>query len=133
MANSEYGYFQVIVASTDEGQSTPGQTTNYKINLQGNYKLQLVYIDINSVQTTPSLRLIQLYSPQLTQFYGNVSNLTLMYPRTISTEFAESFGTFEYCYYINLNNQLSIQFREEDGSPMIDFDFATLTFKFEKM
>ena len=133
MANNEYGYFQVVVASTDEGQTTPGQTSQYKIKLQGNYKLELVYMDINSVEITPSLRLIQLYSPELTQFYGNVSNLTLMYPRTLSSEHGESFGIFNYCFYVNLNNQLSIQFREEDGSPMIDFDFATLTFKYEKM
>lgn len=133
MSNNEYGYFQVVLKSTDTGATSLGQTADYKINLQGQYKLTLVYMDFNSLEATPPLRLINLYSPQLTQFYGNVRNITVMYPRLVASQNAEHLGIFEYCFYVNLNSQLSLQWREEDGSPMTDFDISTITFKYEKM
>ncbi len=131
MSSSDYGYFQVVLRSTDVGQTETGQTTDYKINLQGQYKLKLVHIDLKAQEEAPQLRLVNLYSPQLSQFFGNTRNVTVMYPRALSS--AETLGIFDYCFYINLNSILSLQWREDNGSPMLDFDISVLTFEYQKM
>lgn len=125
--SADYGTFQLLVKSTDPGATTPGALAQYTTFLSGQYRLRLINVQINSTQGSATVRPVQIIFNGIENFYG-VQHATILYP----TRTEDLVGNFEIEYAAKLENTIGVQVREIDGTPMTEFAYCVLTFRYER-
>jgi len=128
MSSPDFGTLQILVRSTDDFATTFGSFSQYNTFLSGSYRLKLINAQINSSEASPTIRPVQIAIENMGNFFGT-QYPTFLYP--IQT--ADFLGIFEVEFSAQLQTKIGIQIREIDTTPMTDFTFAVLTFKYEKM
>lgn len=128
MSSPDYGTFQTLIKSTDVGATTLGAFAQYTTFLSGSYRMKLINAQINSSTASPTLRPVQIAIENMGNFFGT-QYPTFLYP--IQT--ADFLGIFEIEFSAQLQSKINVQIREIDNTPMTDFTYAVLTFKYERL
>jgi hypothetical protein len=127
MSSPDVGTLQILMTSTDDGVNTLGGFGQYTVFLSGTYHLKLINIQINASDMEQVVRPLQIAIDNIQNFFGT-QYPTLLYP--VLTQ--DILGDIVIEMNANLQSVMRVQIREIDQTPMSDFTYAVLTFRYER-